>query len=119
MPRHNRQSIAELERELLPSTRLLPVVVKIMVDELAPTPNAEARCFRAGSCHLTIDGPIEALHHFARRLGLRRSWFQEHRVHPHYDLTAQKRAKALELGATFVPAKEQAKARMRKLGALK
>jgi Protein of unknown function (DUF4031) len=50
-------------------------------------------------CHLTADTPDE-LHAFARRLGLRRSWFQ----HPddtrwHYDITAPKREAALRMGA--------------------
>lgn len=59
-------------------------------------------------CHLTADTEAE-LHAFARRLGLRRSWFQtcKHRcgpvgapcVHWHYDVNDNKRAAALALGA--------------------
>lgn len=83
----------------------------IMVDELKRWPT-RIRCFQAGSCHLmTDDGDLEALHAFAARLGLRRSWFQPLST-PHYDLTASKRALALELGATFVPARAQAVARL-------
>lgn len=81
-----------------------------MVDELVTFPTS-LRVFKAGSCHLTTDGPIDALHAFARKLGMKRSWFQDHPLAPHYDLTASKRAMALELGAVFVPARHQAIAR--------
>jgi hypothetical protein len=84
----------------------------IMVDELRPYPAARDRCFRAGACHLTTDGALDELHAFAARLGLRRAWFQPHPSAPHYDLTAGRRAHAIELGAVFVPAREQAKARI-------
>lgn len=54
-------------------------------------------------CHLYDDGDdLDALHAFADRLGLRRSWFQSHRLLPHYDLTASKHAQALRLGARLV-----------------
>ena len=42
----------------------------IMVDGLKVHPTS-IRCFKAGSCHLTTDGPLEELHAFARRLGLK------------------------------------------------
>ena len=83
----------------------------VMVDELQKWPT-RIRCFKAGSCHLTVDGPIEELHAFARRLGLRASWFQEHSSAPHYDLTIGRREAALALGAVFVPGREQARKRM-------
>lgn len=44
----------------------------------------------------------------ASKVGLRREWFQDHPLAPHYDLTARRRAKALGLGAVFMPAREQA-----------
>ncbi len=48
--------------------------------------------------HLTAD-TLDELHEFAvRKLGLKRSWFQDGR-HPHYDLTEGMRWKALRLGA--------------------
>lgn len=50
------------------------------------------------SCHL-IGDTIEELHAFAALLGLRRGWFQAQARHPHYDLTARKRAQAVLLGA--------------------
>jgi len=82
----------------------------IMVDELQRWPT-RIRCFQAGSCHLTTDGPLEELHAFAEQLGLRRTWFQQHPLAPHYDLTVNKRARALELGAVFVSGREQARQR--------
>lgn len=85
----------------------------IMVDELKMWLPRQPRPFHEGSCHLTSDGPnaIDELHAFARKLGLKRGWFQERSSWPHYDLTPARRVKALELGAVFVPAKEQARAR--------
>jgi len=73
------------------------------------------RCFERGSCHMTAD-TVEELHAMARRLRLRRAWFQDHPLHPHYDLTGGKRKLALEMGAVFVPAKEQARQRLRARG---
>lgn len=37
-----------------------------------------------------------------------RTWFREHRVANHYDLTPERRECALAAGAVFVPAKQQA-----------
>jgi hypothetical protein len=67
----------------------------VYVDALAP------RGWRLGeSAHLLADTPHE-LHDFAARLGLRRAWFQP-RSSPHYDLTARRHQKALELGAVLL-----------------
>jgi hypothetical protein len=57
---------------------------------------------------MSCDGDIDELHRFARSLGLRRAWFQEHKRMPHYDLTVSKREQAIALGAVFVPARDQA-----------
>ncbi|MBF3409308.1 DUF4031 domain-containing protein [Burkholderia pseudomallei] len=51
-------------------------------------------------CHLVADSLTE-LHDFARRLGLRQSWFQGRSVYPHYDVTVSVRDKALALGASM------------------
>jgi len=80
--------------------------VTVYVDELQVWPNAKHRCFMKGSAHLTADS-LEELHAFAARLGLRRDWFQDHRVAAHYDLSPAKHAKALALGAELVPMREQ------------
>jgi hypothetical protein len=85
----------------------------IMVDEIIRWPHAKPP-FRMGSCHLTTDSDdLVELHAFARALGLRREWFQPVSS-PHYDLTPARRMRALELGAVFVPAREQARARVKK-----
>jgi Protein of unknown function (DUF4031) len=58
--------------------------------------------------HLVTDSPdIEELHVFARRIGLKREWFQEytkvgHLYRPHYDVTEGKRTDAILAGATPV-----------------
>lgn len=97
---------------------------RIVVDELQgagayPTKGQAARVFGAGKqfCHLMVEADehgqldLEALHKFADLIGLKRSWFQP-RSSPHYDLTPSKRALALRVGAAFVPAREQAVARV-------
>lgn len=87
-----------------------------MVDELRSwgvgASGQARRVFGPGtlSCHMTCDGDIEELHELARRIGLRREWFQP-RSTPHYDLTPARREKALKNGAVFVPARTQALAR--------
>lgn len=62
----------------------------ITVDELIqwPTP---IRCFQRGSCHLRSTENDDELHEFARRL------------------TPRRRERALQLGAVFVPWREQAR----------
>jgi len=51
--------------------------------------------------HLTADG-LDELHGFARRIGLRRCWFDGATRHPHYDVTDAQRAAALREGAIAV-----------------
>lgn len=90
----------------------------VMVDELQAWP-ARARTAQARrhfgegklSCHLTCDGPIEELHALASAIGLRRAWFQDHPIAPHYDLTPARREAALSFGAIFVSRREQARRR--------
>jgi len=84
--------------------------VTVYVDEIMRWPT-KIRCFRNGSCHLTAD-TLEELHALARRIGLRREWFQSKGLVPHYDLTPGRREAALRAGAEFVPAKEQARRRI-------
>lgn len=72
----------------------------VYIDRLAScVPNRSWRW--AAACHLFADSEDE-LHDFARRLGLRRAWFQAHRFLPHYDLTAGRRSHAVRLGAVEV-----------------
>lgn len=49
------------------------------------------------SCHLIADS-VEELMEFAESIGLRREWFQPKST-PHFDLTAEGRAMAVERGA--------------------
>jgi len=51
--------------------------------------------------HMFADTPAE-LHGMARKLGLKREWFQDKST-PHYDVSITKRKKALELGAINLP----------------
>lgn len=53
--------------------------------------------------HLYDDqGDVEALHAFARLIGLRRVWFQPSRSLQHYDVVASKHQLAISAGATLV-----------------
>jgi hypothetical protein len=73
----------------------------IYVDELTPAfPKPTADWRYDEFCHMFADTPIE-LHTFAARLGLKRSWFQNSKL-PHYDLTRNKREKAILLGAKAI-----------------
>jgi hypothetical protein len=67
--------------------------------------------FHRGSCHLTTDESLRALHAFALRLGMKRKWFQDHPYAPHYDLVPSRREQAVTLGAVYVSALEQARMR--------
>jgi hypothetical protein len=53
-------------------------------------------------CHMATDGDLDDLHTLAQRIGLRRSWFQDHPLHPHYDLRPSKRLLAVRHGAIEV-----------------
>ena len=62
-------------------------------------------------CHMMSDlverdKALEELHAFAASLGLKRSWFQNHATHPHYDIAPSKRALAIERGAKEVTSRE-------------
>lgn len=45
---------------------------------------------------------LDALHAMARKIGLRRDWFQHKDSFAHYDVTANKRRQALEAGAIAI-----------------
>lgn len=56
--------------------------------------------------HLISDQSIEELHVFAIRIGLKPSWFQNNKRHPHYDLLSMRmRARAIREGARRVDKK--------------
>lgn len=89
---------------------------RVMVDELRDSP------FRIGSegkmCCLTVDGEtdehLEALHKFAERLGFLRNQGRPKVGVAFYHVFESTRVRALELGAVFVPAQEQAEARAKR-----
>jgi hypothetical protein len=77
----------------------------VYVDRLMPCIPTDRWPYRF-SCHLVADGDVE-LDAFARRLGLRREWFQGHRGKlNHYDLTASKRKQALKVGAQEISGRD-------------
>jgi hypothetical protein len=55
------------------------------------------------SSHMATDGDIDELHVFATKLGLKRAWLHQSSSLDHYDLTPNKRALAVRLGAIEVP----------------
>lgn len=82
----------------------------VYVDEFKLWVPDPPRPFHEGSAHLSADS-IDELHMFASRIGLKREWFQNHRILPHYDLTKRKYAKALGAGAQFMSARERLRTR--------
>jgi hypothetical protein len=62
-------------------------------------------CIYLDHVHLVCKD-VEELHAFAAKIGLKRCWFQNHRI-PHYDLTTMKmKHKALNAGAKLLTTKE-------------
>jgi hypothetical protein len=79
------------------------------------TPRLVARIVGETWCHLATDGPIDELHAFAAAMGVPRLAFHAHPRHPHYDLTPDRRAEAVDLGAVEVTSKELVKRCFRKV----
>jgi hypothetical protein len=46
-----------------------------------------------------VGDSVNELHDFAAQLGLKRCWFQDKTLYPHYDVTVSVRLKAIALGA--------------------
>lgn len=74
--------------------------MSVYVDGLVQWGDASSpRCFRnQPSCHMYAD-TLEELHTLADAIGMKRSWFQDKRDLPHYDLVPSRRAVAIRLGA--------------------
>lgn len=76
----------------------------VYVDQLFFAESRDPQAYRVGQrnghrwCHLWADSDDE-LHAFAARLGMKRAWFQDSPSLHHYDLTPEKRALAIRLGA--------------------
>jgi len=50
---------------------------------------------------------VDELHAFAKKIGLKRRWYQHHHRHPHYDLTTQHKMEiALKNGAILVSSRQ-------------
>ena len=49
-------------------------------------------------CHMTADS-LPELHKMADKIDLKREWFQNHPIHPHYDIRPSKRRLAIANGA--------------------
>lgn len=79
--------------------------MSVYVDFLRPcVPNGQFRWTR--SAHLFSEN-VDELHAMARRIGLKREWFQnESGKLPHYDLNPARWAKAIAAGCLFLPRKE-------------
>ena len=57
--------------------------------------------------HLVSDTSLDELHRFARKIKLKKQWFQNHPQHPHYDLTTDRAVRrALDAGAKHMLQKE-------------
>jgi hypothetical protein len=77
--------------------------VTVYVDDLKIR---TARYPRARWAHMMTDGDIEELHQMASRIGMKREWFQDHPIHPHYDVTQGRRIIAIKNGAVPISAQE-------------
>lgn len=79
----------------------------------------EAQARRAGArhghkwCHMWAD-TLEELHAMADKIGMKRAWFQNHRLLPHYDLVPTKRDAAIRHGAIEKDLREVFRARRSK-----
>lgn len=49
--------------------------------------------------HMWCDGDIDELHRMAASIGMKRAWFQNHPLLPHYDVVPSRRARAIANGA--------------------
>jgi len=75
--------------------------VTVYVDQL---PSSGWGRWNGGAHMLGTD--LEELHAMARKIGLRRAWFQGDSTFAHYDLTKSKRALAVAAGAVEIDATE-------------
>lgn len=83
----------------------------VYADELHNYPAAmmDARTLRNGTWwgHLYTDSDdLTELHAIAKKVGMRREWFQDRKGFPHYDLVPRRRLAALAAGATPMPLRE-------------
>ena len=79
----------------------------IYVDPIQPCLKSKCWPYKT-SCHLFCDPDtsLEELHAFAVSIGLKRHWFQDYSILPHYDLTEYMRMKAILKGAVELNVEE-------------
>lgn len=87
----------------LPRNHLIIRSMAVFVDPMRSYPGR-----RGVWCHMMADS-LEELHQMAESIGLRREWFQDHPLHPHYDLHPLARALAVQQGAVEVSSIEMAR----------
>lgn len=56
-------------------------------------------------CHMIAD-TLPELHDMAKKIGMKKEWFQKDASFPHYDVPLFRKKKALELGAIEVNRRE-------------
>lgn len=69
-----------------------------------------------GWSHL-VSNDLDALHRFARSIGLHRRWFHNKPMRPHYDVRGEMLAKAIRAGAVPVSSKKVVKLLRENFGA--
>jgi hypothetical protein len=85
--------------------------VAVLVDSPLHYPNVSEvpkRHRKKRWCHMFSDS-LDELHKFARKLRLKKEWFQDHPKLKHYDITERTRDKAVSMGALEVSCKLTAK----------
>lgn len=70
----------------------------ICVDHLIPSLKSSNWPFTKSAHLFQVDGTEDELHDFAKRIGLRRSWYQG----DHYDLSPRRYPVAIRFGAKLV-----------------
>lgn len=75
----------------------------VFVDNIFNTPfnssNIAIKKYGSLWCHMWCDGNEEELHELALKIGLKKKYFQKHRIFNHYDLIPSKRLRAIKCGA--------------------
>lgn len=90
--------------------------MSVYVDETFVWESKNPQAFFVGTrtghkwCHMFADTE-EELHEMAKKIGLRRDWFQSKSRTPHYDLVPSKRKLAISAGAKPINAREWYKAK--------
>ncbi len=82
----------------------------VYVDETKTYPVAKYGLKDTRWCHMMSDQvELNELHNMAQKLGLKREWFQDHPLHPHYDMYGFKRILAVRLGCVPLGTMEMVK----------